>query len=103
MSSTCICEIVTFKTNAGISPDETVARARGLQGFLATCPAFISRSLSQDDDGIWTDYILWRSLPEAKSAGEAVMRAPEAAPFMAAIAPDSVKMRYHPVLLHQIA
>lgn len=94
-----VAEVVTFKLVAGTDPQAFVAAARGIEPYLRGTGAVISRTLSVDADGIWTDYIVWTSLQAAKDAADALMAQPEAAPMMAVIAADSVTLRHAPILL----
>ena len=65
--------------------------------FLRNTGAVLSRTLSVDEVGLWTDHITWTSMKAATSAAEAMMQQPEAAPFMQMIAPDTVQMRHAPI------
>lgn len=103
MQESMIAEIVTFRTLPGVTSESVRTLAEGLAPFLAKAPGFVARGLSQAEDGGWTDYVLWRSLPEAMAAAEQIMAEPCAAPFMAAIDGDSVRMSHAPVLVRQTA
>ncbi len=65
--------------------------------FLDSTGAVLSRTLSVDETGLWTDHITWTSMQAATSAAARVMEQPEAGPFMALIDADSVKMRHAPI------
>lgn len=93
-----VAEIVTFRLSEGADPKAFVAAASGMTPFLTETGAVISRTLSTDDGGLWTDYITWTSMQAAKDAAKAVMARPEAAPFMALIDPETVELRHAPIL-----
>ncbi|MCX8507272.1 MAG: hypothetical protein ORN49_00085 [Rhodobacteraceae bacterium] len=103
MTDPLIAEIVTFRTLPGHRPEAVARAAAGLAPFLATCPGFLSRSLSQAEDGTWTDHVLWSSLHAAKAAGERILSDPQAAPFMAMIDGPSVRLDHRTVMAHQTA
>lgn len=100
---TKVAEIVTFRTLPPFTQDEILARAGAVAAFLKTCPGFIVRTLSQGEDGLWTDHVIWRDRQTARAAAEAFMAAPVCAPFMATIDPASVSMRHETVGLSQMA
>ncbi len=103
MTDSITAEIVTFRTLPGHSTAAVTVAARGLEQFLAACPGFITRNLTQSEDGTWTDHVLWSSLAEARAAGAKIMSDPGAGPFMAMIDGPSVRMSHAPVLLQQKA
>jgi hypothetical protein len=92
-------EIVTFRLKDGVSDDVFVQAARAIGPWLRDSKAMISRSLTRDDDGLWTDYIIWVSMKAAKEAAAEVMQQPEFAPMGEMIGPDSVNMRHAHVLM----
>ena len=92
-----VAEIVTFRLTEGSDPTNFTKSADGMTPFLRSTGAVVSRTLSVDEDGLWTDHIIWTSMQAALSAAEAMMQQPEAAPFMQMIAPDSVQMRHAPI------
>ena len=91
---TPIAELVTFRLKDDASTEAFVTAATGIQPFLDSTKAVLSRTLSRDDDGLWTDHITWTSLELAKSTAESMMQRPEAGPMMSLIDPDSVSLRY---------
>ncbi|MEP2427962.1 hypothetical protein [Roseobacter sp.] len=93
-----IAEIVTYRVKDGITTAEALKAARQTEPFLATTGAVLSRSLSRDDRGIWTDYILWSSLAAAKATEAQAMQRPEFATFFGMIAEGSAQLRYAPVV-----
>ncbi len=89
-----VAEIVTFRLSEGADPAAFVAAADGMSPFLHGTGAVLTRTLSTDETGVWTDHITWTSMGAAKSAAAAMMEQPEAAPFMALIDPETVEMRH---------
>jgi hypothetical protein len=93
-----VMELVTFRLVPGVADTAFLAAARGTEAPLRKRPGFLSRSLTRGSDGLWTDHVLWSSLPEAMAAAEAMMAEPAFAPFMAAIDGATVTMRHDRVL-----
>lgn len=100
MTTKTVAEIVTFRLKPGIAPDHFTSAAQAMTPFLHRTGDMISRVLSQDDDGLWTDHILWTSQQAAKAAATEVMRQPEAAPFMEMIDTANLSMRHAGVALN---
>ena len=96
---TSVAEVVSFRLLAGTDPTAFARAAQGTAGLLRATPGFIRRRLVQAEDGQWTDWVEWQDLATAHSAAEAVMVAPEFAPFMAMIDPASVAMRHDAVIV----
>ena len=92
-----VAEIVTFRLTQGSEAATLVAAANAMTPFLDSTGAFLSRTLSQNEDGLWTDHIVWTSLEAAQEAAAQMMQQPEAAPFMTLIDPDSVTMTHAPI------
>jgi len=87
-------EIVTFRLIEGADAATFVNAARGMTPYLERTGAVVSRSLSVDPDGLWTDHIVWTSHAAAMEAAQNMPNRPEAAAFMAPIDPASVTMRH---------
>ncbi len=98
---TITAEIVTFRLAPGAEPDIFRQAAVAMQPFLTRTGGFIRRTLSVDEDGLWTDHILWQSAEDAGRAAQAIMSAPEAAAFMPLIDEASTQMRHAQVSLQQ--
>ncbi|QJF53142.1 hypothetical protein G3256_06785 [Roseobacter ponti] len=92
-----VAEIVTFRLSAGADVDAFLTAADGMTPFLQSTGAALSRTLSVDETGLWTDHITWTSMRAAKDAAAEMMQQPEAAPFMQQIDGDTVVMRHAPV------
>ncbi|MEL7082496.1 MAG: hypothetical protein AAGK82_13940 [Pseudomonadota bacterium] len=96
-----VAEIVTFRLVDDADVSTFLDAATGMHPFLRSTGAMIARTLSRDEDGLWTDHIVWKSMTAAKEAADAMMTQPEAEPFMALIAPDGVQMRHAHIRLQQ--
>ncbi len=72
--------------------------AQATDPAVRAAPGFISRKLSKDADGIWTDYILWQSMGDAMNAAKTVVNEPAFAPFGSAIDLETLVMRHQTVL-----
>ena len=94
-----VAEIVTFRLVDGADPAAFVRAAEALTPFLAGTGAVLSRTLSRDDSGLWTDHVLWTSRSAAEAAAAALMQDPVAQPFLAMIAPDGLTLRHAAVHL----
>ena len=91
---TTTAEIVTFRLVEGTDTAVFLAAAEDMGPFLRGTGAMISRTLSSDDTGLWTDHITWTSLEAAKSAAAQMFERPEAQPFISMINPDGMDMRH---------
>jgi len=102
-ASTPVAEIVTYRLKDGVSQAEHLAAAQGTRAFLNETGAVISRTLSVDADGQWTDHILWRSLDAAKATEAQAMQRPEFVAFFSGMDESSVTLRHAPVQMQMDA
>lgn len=98
-----VAEIVTFALVPGTDPDAFARAAAALDLWLAAVPGFRGRCLSRSPEGAWTDHVLWADLAAATAAADALPARPEAAAFLAALDPASVRMRHDRVAHLQTA
>ncbi|WP_299591714.1 hypothetical protein [uncultured Tateyamaria sp.] len=96
-----VAEIVTFRLVDGTDPASFISAADGMGPFLRSTGAMITRTLSSDENGLWTDHITWTSLEAAKTAANEMFQRPEAQPVMSMIDHDSIDMRHAPIYLQQ--
>jgi heme-degrading monooxygenase HmoA len=84
MTSHCI-EVVVYKVK---NAQTAAAARRAARPHIESLPGFLGWQAvtSADDSQTFTDIVTWRSLADAKSAGEKMMADPACAPFMAEIA-----------------
>ena len=103
MTDQTIAEIVTFRLTGGTDPRAFAEAAHAMEPFLQTTGGFLARSLSVDDNGAWTDHILWATAGHAARAAARISTIAAANPFMAMIDGPSVQMRHARVHLQQEA
>lgn len=96
---TKVIETVFFKLSSGISPEAFLEHAPAVTAYLKTCNGYITRDLSQNEEGEWLEYIKWQTLQDAQSAAAAIMNEPSIAPYMGCIDGASAKMSHRPLLL----
>lgn len=89
-----VAEIVTFELTSGVTQDQFVALSKTSEVAVRAMPGFVHRHLSCDNTGHWTDYVIWDDMASAKAAAKAFPEQDFAPDLMAAIAPDSVKVRH---------
>ncbi|MFW8592633.1 hypothetical protein [Cribrihabitans neustonicus] len=92
-----VAEIVTFKLADGVTPQAFTALMQRTEAFVRAQDGFLHRQLSQGADGSWTDYVLWKDMATAERVAQEFMQQEFAPEVMAAIAPDSAKMRHEEV------
>lgn len=97
-TSPFVAEIVTFKLVDGVSDAQFVEISKASEDFVRSAPGFISRQLSKGDDGVWTDYVLWRDMESALTVGKAFPEQPFAAGLMGAITSGSEQIRHQFVM-----
>jgi len=60
--------ILSFKLKDGVSAEDFLAASDKIQeDYLSKCKGFICRQLMKID-GIWTDWIIWDTLPDAENS-----------------------------------
>jgi hypothetical protein len=89
-----VAEIVTFRLIPGTDEAAFLRSAAATDRLLAGAAPCLGRHLSCDDDGLWTDHILWAGPDQAAAGAELIMADPTARPFLSAIAPESIVMRH---------
>jgi hypothetical protein len=94
---THVAEIVTFHLADGVSPDAFVELSQATETFVRSNPGFLHRQLSQGEDGSWTDYVVWRDMDTAQRVAKSFADQEFAPKLMAAIDPETVKMRHEPI------
>jgi len=93
-----VAEIVTFKLADGVSPEKFVALSQASEAFVRAQAGFVHRQLSQGEDGSWTDYVIWKDMETARKVAAEFHNQDFCGDLMAAIAPDTAKMRHETVL-----
>jgi hypothetical protein len=97
MTDTPVAEIVTFRLKPGADATVFADAAAAMTPFLEKTGAVLSRTLSADETGLWTDHITWTSMAAAKAAAAKMFERPEAAPFLQMIEASDVQMRHAPI------
>ena len=94
-----VAEIVTFRLVPGVTEAAFLEATRAMQPAVARAPGFVSRRLSHNADGTWTDYVVWTDLARAEAAAREVFADPVTKPFADAIDGASIDMRHEPILI----
>ena len=94
-----VAEIVTFRLNPGVSQVDFIAAAEQTGPLLRASGQVMSRALSCDNDGLWTDHITWVSMQAAQDTAASILKDPAFAPFLSMIAPQDMSMRHAPILM----
>jgi hypothetical protein len=91
-------EIAMFQLNDGVDREAFLRAAEATTGWLRNRPGYLGRDLLEEDGGQWVDLVRWSTIDQARSTAEAMLRATETGPFVAAIDPATVRM-LHPRLV----
>jgi len=60
--------IISFKLKDGVSTEDFLAASDKIQeNYLSKCKGFINRQLMLID-GVWTDWLIWETLPDAQNS-----------------------------------
>ena len=88
--------IITFKLKDGVSDEDFLAASDEIQEkYISKCKGFISRQL-MIVDGMWTDWVIWESLPDAVNSMHQSMNEESAVKFMSSIG-EVVDQRFYPL------
>ena len=87
-----VIETVTFKLNEGVSRDEFIASAKGMNAWVEARDGFMHRRLSCTADGTWIEHIQWADMDAAKAAAAEIGKAPGNANFLSAINGPTVQL-----------
>ncbi len=93
-----ILEIVTFRL-ANTGRQAFLAANDAVNSWARRQPGFVSRTLSEGEDGQWTDMVVWASDAEAKMAAAEMSPITQDLDAMIMIDPGSVVMRHSAVRL----
>jgi len=93
-------EIVTFRLAEGVSREAFIAAAADTMPALCATDGFIGRTLSEGEDGAWTDYVKWTNGALAQAAMAGAMENAALLPFIMSIDPEGMVLSYQtPVAL----
>ena len=60
--------VISFKLKDGVSTEDFLAASDKIQvDYLSKCMGFVSRQL-MIVDGVWTDWLIWETLPDAENS-----------------------------------
>lgn len=88
-----VLEQVTFRLGTDDS-QAFVAANQAVTDWARQQPGFVSRVLSEAEDGMWTDIVVWAGQTEAEAAAAEMNRIMERFPAMMMIDPDTIVMRH---------
>lgn len=89
-----VAEVVCFRAAQGVDDAAILAAAQATETLVRAQPGFRARHLICAEDGSWTDFVIWDSFAAAQAAAGTVVRAPEFAPYMAAIDGSSIALSH---------
>lgn len=89
-----IIEIVQFRLADGVARDDFIAAAVNTMPDLCETDGFIGRTLSEGEDGSWTDHVRWTTADAAQAAMAGSMENEALLPFIMSVDPDSMTLTY---------
>lgn len=89
-----VIEIVQFRLAEGVNRDDFITAAAGTMPALCALDGFVGRTLSEGEDGTWTDHVKWTDPALAQAAMEGSMENEALLPFIMSIDPDSMVLTY---------
>ncbi len=98
-TGTGIAEIVHFRLADGVTEARFLEATSKMQPLVEAAPGYVSRHLSKNDDGSWTDYLVWTDLEKAEAAAASILSDPKAEDFGQAIDATSVEMRHETIMM----
>lgn len=66
-------EMTTFHLVAGLSIQDFILANQDVDAWLQQQPGFILRKIWQDDTGLVTDMLLWRTVQDGQRAASGIM------------------------------
>jgi len=87
-------EIVTFRLTTSTSTQAFLKAAEATIPVIQEFDGCLMRNLSVDDDGLWTDMVVWKDQETALKAADTVPKDLRFAPFASMIDGSSVVMRH---------
>ncbi len=87
-------EIVQFRLAEGVTRNDFVAAAVNTMPALCEIEGFIGRTLSEGEDGTWTDHVKWTDSASAQAAMAGAMENQALLPFIMSVDPDSMVLTY---------
>ena len=93
-----VLELVTFRLNTA-DGQAFLAANQAVTNWAGQQPGFVSRTLSENSDGQWTDMVVWASDAEAKAAAAEMNRVMQDFEAMRMIDPSSIVMQHSTIRL----
>ena len=87
-------EVVIFRANEGVAPEQLQSAALAVTPVLAALPGFISREFGASEEGQFIDVVRWESLTSAKQAADKVMSIPVCGQFFSLIDQSSMQFMH---------
>jgi len=93
-----IAEIVSFQLAEGVVDADFLETLSRSAEFVSSAPGYITRDVCRDDEGRWTDRVIWADMDSAKAAQAAFMSQDFVPDILNAIDRESFVISHQPVL-----
>ena len=87
-------EIVLYRLKPDIERERFLQISARATEWLRTRRGYIRRDLLEDESGQWIDLVRWETMDDALAAADAFAQTPDAAAFMEAVEPESIRMMH---------
>lgn len=94
-------EVVTFKTNPEYTNEQLQQAMETTNDIVKEFDGFVSRNISQNENGEFIDVVLWETKEQALNAAKQVPEIPELIKNFALIDPKSVVMKHYTIFAKQ--
>ena len=91
MKETGVVEVVLVRAKPGVTDEQILEAADGLQREVEHFPGYIGRQVLKSEDGQWLDIVDWVSLDDALRAAEAIMQRPIAQTYLSLVETESLR------------
>ena len=94
-----VIEIVRYRLNANVKPEQAVAAWETSQSFAKAQPGFIKRRVAVTAEGEWIDEVEWETLKDAHAASAAFNPEthPELMDLIAVLDQSSMSMSHYTI------
>lgn len=99
-TATCM-EVVTFKTNPEYTNEQMQKAMETTNDIVKGFDGFVSRNISQNENGEFIDVVLWETKEQALKAAKQVPEIPGLVKNFALIDPKSVVMKHYTIFAKQ--
>jgi hypothetical protein len=97
-ASAHVAEVVHFELNSGVEPDACLALIGTIGDWAQAEPGFVSRHVSQGEDGTWVDVTVWDSKENAEASQASFMEQSFAMEMIGMIQKESFSMIQRPIV-----